>query len=129
MLESADNPKDTPKDTPKPSTTASNGGRKKNGRFAEGNQAAKGNPFARQVAHLRTVLLESVTEADLQAIVQKMLGNAKDGDLAAAKMIFDYCIGRPAEMVNPDALEADEAALQARICEARHITNNPFQFG
>jgi hypothetical protein len=113
MLESV-NTGETPKETPKPSTTASNGGRKKNGRFAKGNKAAKGNPFARKVAHLRTVLLKSVTEDDLRAIVQKMLAAAKEGDLASAKMVFDYCIGRPAEMVNPDALEADEAELAKR---------------
>jgi len=37
-------------------------GRPSNGRFAKGNPGAPGNPFARQVAALRQVILGSITE-------------------------------------------------------------------
>jgi hypothetical protein len=42
-----------------PSTTASNG-RTGNGRFGPSNKYAKGNPFARRVARLRSALLKAV---------------------------------------------------------------------
>jgi hypothetical protein len=101
---------------PQPSTTAFNG-RQKDGTFAPGNQAAKGNPFARRVARLRTVLLESVTEDDLRVIVKKILDKAKGGDLAAAKTVFDYTTGKPKGTLNPDALDAEENELRNRIEE------------
>ena len=77
-----------------PSPTESNG-RDVSGRFSAGNTHAKGNPHARQVNRLRTVLLESVTDADLKSVVSKLVTMAKGGDLAAIKELFDRVLGKP----------------------------------
>jgi len=42
---------------------------------------------------LRSFLLESVTDEDMQAIAQKLVEQAKVGDLAAMKLLFAYVIG------------------------------------
>lgn len=88
------------------------------GRFAPGNAGGPGNPFARQVGRLRATLLNAVTEADLQEIAAALVDRAKGGDLAAAKLLFGYCIGRPSDTVDPDALDVDEARKAAKRIRA-----------
>lgn len=78
----------------------SENGRDRRGRFAVGNSGGPGNPHARRVAALRSALLESVTEADLRAIVAKLVERAKQGDLVAARGLFDRIFGRPTSMVD-----------------------------
>jgi hypothetical protein len=104
-----------------PSTNASNGeangspppttppsGRDANGRFAKGNPGGSGNPFARRTAALRRELVESVTEDDIRQIAQRLLQQAKQGDVASARLLLSYAIGRPAPMVDPDTLDHQE---------------------
>jgi hypothetical protein len=85
-----------------------NGDRHSNGRFAPGNRAGTGNPFARQVASLRQALLDSVTEADLAEVAQALLARAKQGDVAAAKLLLSYLIGKPEPAPDPDKLDHRE---------------------
>src|SRR5436190_12447126 len=79
-----------------PSTNGSNGaqpadaapsrngadGRDARGRFAKGNRGGPGNPYARRVAQLRTLLLEIITEDDLRGVLCKLVERARAGDLA-----------------------------------------------
>ena len=65
-----------------------------NGRFQRGNKMSQGNPLAKQVGRFRSVLLESVTEADMKAIVGKLVERAKGGDLAAMKLLLDRTCGK-----------------------------------
>jgi hypothetical protein len=83
-------------------------GREANGRFAKGNRGGPGNPFARQCAAFRQALFQAVTEDDLQAIAAMLVRKAREGDLAAAKLLLAYVVGRPAEVVNPDTLDDQE---------------------
>jgi len=83
-------------------------GRAMDGRFAKGNPGGPGNPFARQVAALRRVLLEAVSPHDLRGIVSKMVELAKEGHVAAAKIVFEYTLGKPAKAVEPDQLDIEE---------------------
>jgi len=83
-------------------------GRNSNGQFAKGNRFGPGNPFARQVAGLRKVLLDRVTAEDIQAIAEKLLQMAKAGDVAAAKLLLSYTIGKPQPAVEPDHLDVAE---------------------
>jgi hypothetical protein len=78
------------------------------GRFAKGNRGGPGNPFARQVAKLRQVLLNSVTVGDMTAIANKLIALAKDGNVQAIKLLFSYTLGKPAEAVEPDQLDVQE---------------------
>jgi hypothetical protein len=83
-------------------------GRDANGRFAKGNRGGPGNPFARQCAAFRKALCQSVTEEDMHAIACQLVKQAREGNLAAAKLLLAYVVGRPAEVVNPDTLDDEE---------------------
>ena len=70
-------------------------GRDSRGRFAKGNPGGPGNPLGGRVSRLRTALLNAVSEADIEAIVSRLIAQAKDGDTAAAKEILLRCLGKP----------------------------------
>ena len=93
---------------------ATENGRDARGRFAPGNAGGPGNPFARRVAQLRKVLLEAVSDADLQIVAEQLVVKAKMGDLAATKLLFQYVLGKPAATVDPDAVDVEEVALYQR---------------
>jgi hypothetical protein len=64
------------------------------GRFIKGNKAAVGNPNAARVARLRTALLAAVSPDDISDIIKSLVRQAKSGDVAAAKLLLDRCIGK-----------------------------------
>src|SRR6516165_1785352 len=86
-------------------------GRDARGRFTAHNPGGPGNPFARQTAALRQVLLDTVTSEDLRAIVGRLVEAAKQGDVTAARLILSYTVGKPAPSVDPDTLDLQEWAL------------------
>jgi len=98
------------------SKRSSNGtsGRTSNGQFAKGNPGGPGNPYARRVARLRATLLDAVGENGLADIVQGMITAAKGGDVAAAKLLLSYLLGKPVESVEPDYVEIHERQLQSK---------------
>jgi hypothetical protein len=69
-------------------------GRRADGRFAVGNKAGKGNPHAWKVHKLRSMLLKSVTEADIRAAAKKLVELARGGDLAAIRELLDRTTGK-----------------------------------
>jgi hypothetical protein len=81
------------------------------GRFAQGNKGGPGNPFARRTAQFRKVLLEVVTDEDIQAAARKLIEQARAGDLAAIRILFSYAIGKPTAAVDPDRVDVDEWQL------------------
>jgi hypothetical protein len=83
-------------------------GRDARGRFTRGNKGGPGNPFNRRCAALRQLLLERVSDDDLAAIVDRVVEMAKEGDLAAAKLVLSYTVGKPLPAVAPDRLDIDE---------------------
>jgi len=97
----------------KPSTNGTSG-RKSNGQFAEGNKCGTGNPYARRVARLRSALLDAVGDDGLTDIVQGMVTAAKGGDVAAAKLLLSYLLGKPVESVEPDYVDIHERELQSK---------------
>ena len=97
----------------KPSTNGTNG-RKPNGQFAKGNSGGPGNPYARRVARLRSALLDAVGENGLADIVQGMVTAAKGGDVAAAKLLLSYLLGKPVESVEPDYVDIHERELHSK---------------
>ena len=92
-------------------TTEPKSQRDANGRFVKGNSGGPGNPFARQVAALRRALIDAITEEDIKDIATAMLIKARAGDVAAAKLVFSYVLGRPAEAPDPDRLDLDDWQL------------------
>src|SRR4051794_36755196 len=64
------------------------------GSFQPGNPGGPGNPFARRVAQNRKAMLMEANEADLRVIARGFIDQAKQGDLAAAKFVCQYCVGK-----------------------------------
>jgi hypothetical protein len=97
---------------PAPGPTA-NGpdGRDGRGRFAKGNAGGPGNPFARQVAALRRALLAAVTEEDMEVVARRLVAQAVEGDIAAARLLLSYTLGKPGAAVDPDTLDQQEWQL------------------
>jgi hypothetical protein len=83
-------------------------GRDARGRFVKGNAGGPGNPFAKQTARLRQVMLETITEADLRQVVFTLLLLAKTGNLPAIKLVLEYGIGKPAPMSEPDEADLED---------------------
>jgi len=89
-------------------------GRDARGRFTKNNRGGPGNPFARRVAALRQVLLDTVTDDDIHAITAELIAQAREGDLAATKLLFAYAIGKPTNYGRSGhARRAGVAALSA----------------
>ena len=61
-----------------PSETERNG-RDTKGRFGPGNRCATGNPFTKKIGQLRAALIRAVSEGDIEAIVRKLVEQAKAG--------------------------------------------------
>jgi hypothetical protein len=49
------------------------------------------------VAELREKMLDRVTPDDIAAVVEALVGKAKNGDTAAIKLLFDRVFGRVAD--------------------------------
>jgi hypothetical protein len=81
------------------------------GRFQPGCRPGPGNQFAKLTAALRKALLEAVTDTDIGRLGQKLLAQALDGDVVAAKLLLSYVVGRPGGAVDPDRLELDAVKL------------------
>jgi hypothetical protein len=71
-----------------------------------------GNPYYRRQAQLKRILVECVTEVDVQSVMQVLLGLARGGDLAAIKLFLEYTVGKPGKEVDPDKEELHEWGLQ-----------------
>jgi hypothetical protein len=87
-------------------------GRAADGKFAPGNRSAKGNPFGRRLAAMRQAVLNAVSEDDVQEIMSVLLQQAKEGDVAAAKLVLQYAVGKPALASEPDRVEVEEWRLR-----------------
>lgn len=67
------------------------------GKFAKGNKLAKGNPHAKRVNKLRSVILKGTTPARMRRIWNKLLDLAEAGDVLATKEVLDRCFGKSAQ--------------------------------
>lgn len=93
--------------------SANGGYRDSAGRFLKGNPGGPGNPFARKVAALRSALLAALTEEDVRRLARRLMADADAGDVAAARLLFLYAIGKPGSAVDPDTLDQQELAMHA----------------
>ena len=92
--------------------------RDSNGRFTKGNPGGPGNPYARQVARLRRLILQCVTDADLKAIIRALVQKAREGDVAAAREVLMRVVGKPPEGPDPDRLDLEEISLEVETAKA-----------
>jgi len=93
---------------PAPTTNGDNGRDERTGRFLPGNRCSPGNPFTGKVTRLKSALLDAVDEQDLQDVIATLVHKARDGDVAAAKVLLDRMLGpakEPPEEPAPDPRE------------------------
>lgn len=100
----------------RPSTNGANG-RGANGQFTKGNKGGPGNPYAQQVARLRTVIINAVTDDDLELIVARLVEDAKGGDLAAIRELFSRLLGKPHTTTDPAVIDFDKKRV--KLAEGR----------
>jgi hypothetical protein len=77
-------------------------GRNELGHFARGNPGGPGAKNQRRQYELRKTLLEATNPDDLKRAWDKMMELACDGDINAAKLIFSYALGAPAQRIELD---------------------------
>jgi hypothetical protein len=122
-------PATTPRDrtptttNPNPSPANTTPGRDTNGRFAKGNPGGPGNPFARRTAASRKAFCEAVSHEDLVDIARALKDRARAGDVAAARLVLAYVVGKPTDVVEPDTLDVQEIQLYEE--EVRRYSSLP----
>src|SRR5205085_2218805 len=67
-----------------------------------------GNSFARKQAHFRRLLLKCVSDQDFRDIADALKEKARNGNVGAMKLFFQYILGKPAPVANPDTLDHEE---------------------
>ena len=87
------------------------GGRDSGGRFTTGNAGGPGNPYARRVGQLRSALLDAVSDEDIRRTIEAIVAQARDGDIVAARILFDRILGPP---IAADVVARLEALEEAR---------------
>jgi hypothetical protein len=73
-----------------------------------GNKAGRGNPFTRRLAAMRQVILDTIDATKLRQLVEALHAQALAGDVAAARTLLAYVVGKPSSAVDPDLLDRDE---------------------
>lgn len=103
-------------DDPKPN---GKNGRRRDGKFAPGNQAARGrpNPFARKQTELRKALYEEASPEDVRAVLRRLLDAALRGEPWAIKECGKRLIGDAfiAPVSEPYQVELDGDEIDRRI--------------
>ncbi|MCL2639919.1 MAG: hypothetical protein FWD53_03645 [Phycisphaerales bacterium] len=94
-----------------PSPNGSNGGRDVGGRFTKGNAGGPGNPHAAHVATLRAAMLEAITPKKIKAVVDKLIAQALEGNVMAAKEVLERSIGKTEALDLIERLERLEQAI------------------
>ena len=82
-------------------------GRDAKGRFTTGNAGGPGNPFGRRLADMRKAVMNAISVDDIEALLRKLLEMAMAGDIAAAKLVLQYAVGKPKPVAEPDRTEIE----------------------
>ena len=75
------------------------------GRFLPGNSGGPGRPPSASVHEHRAALVNAVSPDDIRAVARMLVDRALEGDVAAAKLLFERLLGAP---VAADLLERIE---------------------
>jgi hypothetical protein len=97
-----------------PISTVSDGKDLVTGRFATGNQCARGNATPRKVASFRAKLFRCVSPTDFREIIEKLVDEAKAGQPWAIKLALQYLVGRSEDTELSERLLILETVLTER---------------
>jgi hypothetical protein len=99
-----------------PSTPAPRGA---NGQFASGNAGGPGRPKGRRVSELRLAAEDAVTPEVIRAVMKKVSLQALQGNLTAARILFERTLGRAADVPLGEPLDIQAPRLRtAADCTA-----------
>lgn len=66
------------------------------GHFKPGHSVkSPGNPHWRKIAEHRKAIKEAISPKDIKDVIQKMRDMAKEGDVFAARVFLERCVGKP----------------------------------
>jgi hypothetical protein len=82
------------------------------GRFAKGNSGGPGNPYNATVQKLRAAMVRAISPEDIAEVIGQVLTQAKEGNLAAVKLLLSYTIGQPHQTIQPDRAELDAVEIR-----------------
>ena len=108
-------------------TCASQSQHRDDGTFRPGNKGGPGNPFARQVGLLRKKILETLGTKSFDRVLEAVIEKAEKGDIPAAKLLFQYALGKPGPTVEPDRLDLEEFKLKQESAIAPTAWTDTFQ--
>jgi hypothetical protein len=80
--------------------------RDERGRFLPGNPGGPGNPNVRRQAEYAAAVREAVTPERVAALMRRFLKAALEGDVAAARLVFDRVLGK-AGVESTDSVPVD----------------------
>src|SRR5262245_37912515 len=80
-------------------------------RLCRGSETTRCSNAPPRMAALRAALLECATAERMKALGEKLYELAMAGDLAAAKLLLTYAIGKAPEAEDADRLDLDEWAI------------------
>ena len=83
--------------------------RDRRGRFAKGNKGGPGNAVAERRRLLRQAALAAVSPETVRDILAAVVVRALTGDMAAAKLVLNYVVGKSETM--PDTDDGDDGAF------------------
>lgn len=93
-------------------------GRDDKGRFRPGNAASVGHKGPRKMVELRQAILDATTPETLGLVSQKLAVLALEGDVSAARLLFEYCAGRPVQGVEISGPEGEPLGRSAELASA-----------
>jgi hypothetical protein len=73
-----------------------------------GNSGGPGNPHARHCAHMLEMFRNSITDEEMYGLCRVLYERAITGDMSALKMVWQYKLGKPLPVPNPDMIDRDE---------------------
>src|SRR5262249_32677414 len=82
--------------------------------------AAHANPFARQTAERRQVVLDVMSVAELKKITRNLMRMALEGNVPAIKLVYAYAIGKPERCLAPDEVDRPEWEPRKRLAVEPH---------
>lgn len=83
-------------------------GRRPDGRWAKGKKGGPGSYLGQRIFKYRKAVFDAVSPEEVVEVMQAMVKNAKGGDVAAAKVVFERLLG---------AAEALDVAARLEVLE------------
>lgn len=113
----------------RPSKNGGNGGKGRGarGRFVKGNKAAVGH--GGRIHTFRVALLAAVSAEDIGRIAKRLVKQAENGNIQAARLLFAYALGQPFShdiFERIEALESLAEGLDEERKSTRWLGGNPY---